>query len=239
MGAEVVTPDDTAGAPNEPALSRDDVLARYRRIREIGKQHNAELVPYLSHDAVLQQARRLGLAQGRNFVLKHQDEMSFVFDLLIFTAPAGRTRAIDRYARAAQLAPGSEEAAALEAMRKARFSVFSVQRRHETAGLVLRDLLRETEVWLVDVGLEKSAPEGAVMATRLYAPDRFSVTTGVNIPLDKTLLDSALAEVPQLRHKPPAELAGDRRLAEAIYRVAVASGIMQRIGHHDPLADTG
>jgi hypothetical protein len=239
MGAEVVTPDDTAGAPNEPALTRDDVLARYRRIREIGKQHNAELVRYLSHDAVLQQARRLGLAQGRNFVLKHQDEMSFVFDLLIFTAPAGRTRAIDRYARAAQLAPGSEEAAALEAMRKARFSVFSVQRRHETAGLVLRDLLRETEVWLVDVGLEKSAPEGAVMATRLYAPDRFSVTTGVNIPLDKTLLDSALAEVPQLRHKPPAELADDRRLAEAIYRVAVASGIMQRIGHHDPLADTG
>ena len=64
MGAEVVTPDDTAGAPNEPALSRDDVLARYRRIREIGKQHNAELVRYLSHDAVLQQARRLGLAQG-------------------------------------------------------------------------------------------------------------------------------------------------------------------------------
>ncbi len=239
MGAEVVTPDDTAGAPNEPALSRDDVLARYRRIREIGKQHNAELVRYLSHDAVLQQARRLGLAQGRNFVLKHQDEMSFVFDLLIFTAPAGRTRAIDRYARAAQLAPGSEEAAALEAMRKARFSVFSVQRRHETAGLVLRDLLRETEVWLVDVGLEKSAPEGAVMATRLYAPDRFSVTTGVNIPLDKTLLDGALAEVPQLRHKPPAELADDRRLAEAIYRVAGASGIMQRIGHHDPLADTG
>jgi hypothetical protein len=238
--ADAVTqPNDNPNAANEPALSRDEVLARYRGIREIGKRLNAELVRYLSHDAGLQQARRLGLAQGRKFVLKHQDEMSFVFDLLIFTAPTGRTRGIDRYARSAQPAPGSEEAVVLEAMRNARFSVFSVQRRHETAGLVLRDLLRDTEVWLVDLGLEKSAPEGAVMAGRLYTPDRFSVTTGVNIPLDKTLLDRALAEVPQLRHKPPAELADDRRLAEAIYRVAVASEIMQRIGHHDPLAEAG
>ena len=72
------------------------------------------------------------------------------------------------------------------------------------------------------------------MATRLYTPDRFSVTTGVNIPLDKSLLDSAFADVPQLRNKPPVELADDRRFAEAIYRVALASGIMQRIVHQRP-----
>jgi hypothetical protein len=236
MAADAVTQSRGNAAAG---LSRDDVLARYRRIREIGKLHNAELVRYVSHDALLQQARRLGLAKGRNFVLNHQDEMSFVFDLVIFNGPAGRTRAIDRYARSAQLAPDSEEGVVLEAMRHARFSLFAIQRRHETAGLMLRDLLRETDVWLVDLGLEKSAPEGAVMAGRLYTPDQFSVTTGVNLPLDQMMLDKALSEIPQLRGKPPAELADDRRLAEAVYRVAVASGIMQRIGHHDPLAGAG
>jgi hypothetical protein len=37
-------------------------------------------------------------------------------DLAIHTAPPGRSRVIDRYARSAQLPPGSDEALMLEAM---------------------------------------------------------------------------------------------------------------------------
>ena len=39
------------------------------------------------------------------------------------TAPKDRSRAIDRYARAAGLSPESDEALVLEAMRRARFSI--------------------------------------------------------------------------------------------------------------------
>ena len=74
---------------------------------------------------------------------------------------------------------------------------------------------------------------------RVYTPGRFSVTAAINLPVDKVLLDRALAEVPQLRRKPPAELADDRRFAEAVYRVALASGIMQQIVQRDPLAEAG
>jgi hypothetical protein len=55
------------------------------------------------------------------------------FDLAIYTAPAGRSRAIDRYARSARFDPGSDEAIMLEAMCKARFAVLSVQHRHPVA----------------------------------------------------------------------------------------------------------
>ena len=41
-------------------------------------------------------------------------------DLAIYTAPPRRSRAIDRYAKSAQLPPGSDEALMLEAMRAAR-----------------------------------------------------------------------------------------------------------------------
>jgi len=66
-----------------------------------------------------------------------------VFDLLIHTAPKDRSRAIDRYARAARLAPETDEALVLEAMRRARFSIISSVRRHTVAlpnrqGLVSR-----------------------------------------------------------------------------------------------------
>ena len=44
------------------------------------------------------------------------DDLNLVFDLLIHTAPKDRSRAIDRYARAARLAPETNEALVLEAM---------------------------------------------------------------------------------------------------------------------------
>jgi hypothetical protein len=40
--------------------------------------------------------------------------------------------------------------------------------------MILRtDLFRRTDVWLVDIGLEASLEEGAMMATRLYTPSSF------------------------------------------------------------------
>ena len=64
-------------------------------------------------------------------VAESLDEMTLAFDLAIHTARPGHSRAIDRYARAAQLPPGSDEFVVLEAMRQARFSVWRVERRHE------------------------------------------------------------------------------------------------------------
>jgi hypothetical protein len=61
------------------------------------------------------------------------NELNFVNDLVVHTAPAARSRAIDRYARSAQLAPGSDEALVLEAMRVARFAILVIERRHEVA----------------------------------------------------------------------------------------------------------
>ena len=76
----------------------------------------------------------------------------------IIAPDVGRSHPLDRYARAAQFSPDSDEALVLEAMRHARFSVWRVERRHETAGLILRDVLRGEETWLVDETMEKNPP---------------------------------------------------------------------------------
>jgi hypothetical protein len=55
-------------------------------------------------------------------------------------------------------------------------------RRHDAAGVIATDPFRRTYVWLVDIGLEASLEEGAMMATRLYTPEQFSMTAGVNVP---------------------------------------------------------
>jgi hypothetical protein len=213
---------------------RDEVLARYRRLREISKQHHHEVLGYISGDAILRQARRLGLAQGKTLILDDMDEMNYVCDLAIHTAPAGRSRAIDRYARSARHAASSDEALVLEAMRKARFSILAVERRHETAGLVATDLFRRTEVWVVDIGLESSMPDGGIIATRLFTPERFAMTAGVQVPFDLATLAHLNAELPNsLRDIDMTTLVDDRRFAEVIYRVALANGVMDRVRYQD------
>jgi hypothetical protein len=163
------------------------VLARYRHLRQICKRHHSDALKLLSRHAILHQARRLGLADGKFFILDSMDELTLAFDLAIHTAPAGRSRAIDRYARSTQFASGSDEALMLEAMCNARFAIVLVQRRHQSAGLVVTDLFRKSELWLMDEGLETSLPIGTAFATRYYAPDRFVMTAGVGMPVDLAL----------------------------------------------------
>jgi hypothetical protein len=94
-GGRLVPREDNAYANDNPPPARNAVLARYRQLREISKKHHHDILKLISGDAMLQQARRLGLVQGRTLILDDMEEMSYVFDLAIYTAPPGRSRAID------------------------------------------------------------------------------------------------------------------------------------------------
>lgn len=224
---------DHALAHTEALPTRDEVLTRYRHLRQISRRHRSGMTKLVSPSAMLEQARRLGLAVGRTYLLDCMDDMNYVLDLAIHTAPAGRTRAIDRYARSVRFAPGSDEAIVLDAMCKARFAAIAVKERHPVAGLIVTDLFRGTELWVMDEGLEMSVHPGAAIATRYYAPDRFVMTAGVVMPFDFELLDDVVAAVPQVTRRPPAEAIDDRRLAEALYREGIARGLNENASYRD------
>ena len=120
-----------------------------------------------------------------------------------------------------------------------RFSIISSVRRHTVAGLIVKDLFRGFEFWLVDEGLESSLPDEAVLATRLYTLEGFAMTAGVLVPLDIELIEYAIAHTPQLLRKGQEEAINDRRFAESIYRAAVASGIMEQVAYQDTIAEAG
>jgi hypothetical protein len=218
----------------EPTPSRNEVLARYRHLREISKQHHFAIMKLISRDAVLRHARGLGLTIGKTLVLDRMEELSLAYDLAIYTAPGDRSRAVDRYAGSARFEPGSDKALMLDAMCNARFSVVSVRRRHLVAGLIVKDLFRDIDLWLVDEGLEISLPAGTAFATRYFAADRFVMTSGVGVPFDDDLLETIVDSTPLLLRKSPAEAIEDRRFAEAVYRAAIADGLMQGVTYQDP-----
>jgi len=59
------------------------------------------------------------------------------------------------------------------------------------------------------------------------------------MPLDIELIEDAIADTPQLLRNRREELIDDRRFAEAIYRVALASGLMEQVAYQDTMSGAG
>ncbi len=215
----------------EETMTRGGILGRYRDLRAIGTRHHSAALAFVSRQAILEHAKRLGLAEGRMLVAESEEEMTLVFDLALYAAKEARSRALDRYARAARLPPGSNEALMLDAMRHARFSVWRIERRHDTVGLVITDLLREAEGWLVDERLEASAPEGMAFAGRVCNPDRFAMTCGVIVPVTRDLIEEVTLDTLAWRRGDPQQVAEDPRFAVAIYRAAIDGGLMNHVAY--------
>jgi hypothetical protein len=210
-------------------MTREEVLCRYRHLRAISTQHHSAALKFLARPTIMEHARRLGLTKGKVLVAESEAELTLVFDLAIYTAKEGRSWVIDRYAQAAQLLYSSDEALMLEAMRRARFSIWQVRERHETVGLVVTDMLRKVEEWLVDESLEATATDGTAFASRLCNPESFAMTSGIVVPLNQDTLDEISADFLDLlasHHIQSARLADDPRFATAIYRAALDQGVM-------------
>jgi hypothetical protein len=210
-------------------MTRDQILQRYRHLRMISTGHHSGALKFLSRQGLLEHAKRLGLATGGMLVAESEAEMTLVFDLALYTARERRSRALDRYARATPLPPGSDAARVLEAMRHARFSVWRIKQRHDTAGLIITDVLREVDVWLVDEQLGASALDGLCFAGRICEPDRFAMSCGVVVPVYPELIEEIALDMRAWRGGDPERVAEDPRFALAIYRAAVDSGILNNV----------
>ncbi len=203
------------------------VLARYRRLRDMSIAiHNAAM-KHLTRAAIIDQARALGIASGSKLMLESEDELDLVFDLAIHAPRNGRSRAIDRYRKAACFPPGSDEARLLAAMCAAEFSLWRVERRHDVAGLVLLDIIRERETWLIDEGLTATLEDGDSIATRVARPGPFAMTLGVAMPVDGPTVEAAFDGLPDGPLKTDVEIASDPRFALEVYRAGLARGAME------------
>jgi hypothetical protein len=204
-------------------MDREEVLARYRRWRKISVDHHSAASRHLSRQAILDGARRLGLCRGRQIIADSGDELTLIADFALYTAGKGRLRGIDRYARAAALPPGSDEAFVLDAMCAAPFGLWRVQRRHEMVGVIVSDLSEEESgerIWLVDEGLDKSAAPGSAFAARLARFGDFAMHSGVVVPLDRAMLEDAFdalseGEEDWIEHP---------RFIGTLYRIAIERG---------------
>lgn len=213
-------------------MDRDELLGSYKAYRAITVAHHSAALRHVPMAALLDTAKRLGLGDGKVIFEPTEAEITLIMDLAIYGRKPGRTRAIDRFAQSAAAAQGSIERRVLEAMRRAQFAVVAVERRHDVAGLIISDLAREAQRWLIDVNLEMHAQPGLCLAGRFFAIDGYVMSCGAVIPAEpETLLDGFDASVDS---SDPELVLEDPRFATAVFRDAIASGLLGGIVYTAP-----
>jgi hypothetical protein len=212
--------------------SRADILVRYRRYRDVRTDIQTAALKNVPRSSFLAHAKRIGLSDGKVLFSDDDVELTLVFDLAIHTAKGERTRAIERYARMRPAASDRAEALVLRGLQAAQFSIFRVTDRYEPAGLLVKDLLRGFDLWLLDEGLEESARLGAVFAMRVAPIEDFVVTCGVIVPVGDLIFDAIddfLADCATDAER--AALADDPRFATSFYKLAIELGLMSLIAY--------
>lgn len=210
-------------------LRRGEILERYRRLRALCVEHHGAAINHLARAAIVEQAKRLGLADGRVLLTDSHEELSLIFDLALYQRRPGRSRAIDRYAKGTRPAAGSEAALVLDAMCRARFGLWRVAGQHDVCGIIVSHVLDERDdaeqTWIVDEGLEATAAPGTCLAARLCRVEPFSLFAGATVPVSPTAVETALLALPARRYMPRKDLADDPKLPAAIYRTALQNGV--------------
>jgi hypothetical protein len=212
------------------------ILRRYLDLRAITGRHYEAALDRVSPSGFLDHAKLLGLAEGGEILAESDGEFALIFDLALHFAKRGRSCALDRYAKSALLPPGSADAEAVAAMRRARFSIWGIEDYHESEGLIIADVMRGEESWLVDQNLSRSMEPGMMFVGRLLQPAEFVMTSGVVVPLDPVMFVDALIECPRLlRHGDVARLADDPQFSVAMYRPVIESGVLDNVRYVEPM----
>src|SRR3981081_3622287 len=107
-------------------VSRAGILNRYRRYSDLRKDIQTTALENIPASKLLAHAKRIGLSDGKVLFTDDAVELTLVFDLALYTAQAGRTRAIDRCARKRLKVSKPDEALVLQGLQASRFSIFRV-----------------------------------------------------------------------------------------------------------------
>ena len=210
--------------------SRDAVLASYRPIRTSIQRVLAEAVKHCRKSDFDRAAKHLDLIDQQQ--LDDEETFAMLCDVALFEPNQRGRRVIDGFItkRADTLDPADQDL--VRRLSSAFFSIFRVSGWHENGGVELEDLLTpDRRIWLMDENLEVSAPEGLVIAMRVFDAGPFHAGFGIVVQPDgeaSAFCSSAAARGQPLpvRYSLAAALYGDD-IARSAVAGAVEDGIAQ------------
>jgi hypothetical protein len=167
-------------------MTRDEALGLYRPARAGIQRVLKTATAVCSHADWMRAAKHLGVWSEDRIVVDDESAIDMIADVALFEPNQRKRRAYDRFlnGRAQQLDPADLHLATR--MAGAFFSIFKVVDRYVAAGIWVENVLDENHrIWVLDEGLESSAPVGLVFGMRLFDVGPFHAGFGIVVPADE------------------------------------------------------
>lgn len=194
-------------------MTRDHMLVEYRTIRAAIKRVLAQAPKVCTGAEWKRAARALGFEVADSIEVESERELEMLADVALFEPNQRGNRAYDRFLKTLtdQLEPEDRDVA--QRMANAFFSIFEVVGRHDTAGVWLKDLLTDSDpIWLMDHGIEASAPDGIIVGMRIFDAGSFYAGFGIVVPVE-----AELVQLTRMSPTAPGQRPFGRRLVPMVY----------------------
>jgi hypothetical protein len=171
-------------------MTRDQALALYGAIRAGIQRILKAAVKTCSDADVKRAAKQLGVWSHGRIEVPNETAIDMVADLALFQPNQRGIRAYDRFLRDPGQALDAGDFDLTHRMAGAHFSVFRVIRRHDLAGVWVEDVITPGEpIWVLDQGLEVSAPDGLEFGLRIFDAGEFHAGFGIVVPADPEITE--------------------------------------------------
>lgn len=177
-----------------------NIIDAYKGFRKINVEINSELVRELPKPAILRMGKELGVVK-KGLLNCSQQEMDIFMDYCLYTfRPKGKTLPQIRSEQT-----DKDENFPLHlmllGMASAFFSIFAVEDIKRGNGLVLRDILNQNSIPLIDVNLSRTAKKGMQLAGRLLQLPGFYMTSGAMFIMEEKFIENHLTPILKQIHE--------------------------------------
>ena len=169
-------------------------IEHYKLFRQAGQKLCDELAKkFLSKSVLKECGKKLGIFKNNMMVFDSEDAMSVLFDYCLHQFYVNKLSIAERYLRISPPDSNSIEYEILQSMLKAHYSIFIAKEVFENKGVLFLDVLHNKKVFVIDLGLSKTAEPGVVFAGHLLPLKTFYATSGGWLPIPtKQLLDEQI-----------------------------------------------
>jgi hypothetical protein len=207
-----------------------EALSQYHEFRSVGRELNNKLVKQLPKAAIEECGKKLGMLKKKSLVLGNQDELSVLMDYCVYHYRRNGINVVSRFLSMSPPVEGSIEMTLLKAMQQAHYSLFAVKSATAERGLEMIDLLRDEEIFLVDLSMSRSAYPGFVFGGHVLPMPGYFMTSGAFLPIPGSILEDKIpAILEKFYHEDHLSPGQEAAFAAQVIRAALQANAMDNM----------
>jgi hypothetical protein len=160
----------------------------YQKIRDLLPALHMKVIKQLSGDDFNTGARHLGMLHKRTIMFNNETEIAILSDYQVYSYRPHGISMVERYLKSKRSSLNPFTVELLEAMSRARFSIYLAGKAQKGKGLAVTDAFRQESFFLADRSLSTSSEPDMLFVLRLITFDDFAIKTGAGILIEPALL---------------------------------------------------